>query len=63
MKTIKKGSEGKAVKIWQLILGVSVDGSFGAKTEAATKTWQSKNGLTPDGIVGAKSWKVGLESV
>ena len=63
MRTIKKGSTGKAVKIWQLIIGVSVDGDFGAKTEAATKTWQSKHGLTADGVVGAKTWKVGLESV
>ena len=63
MKTIKKGSTGKAVKIWQLIIGVSVDGDFGAKTETATKTWQSKHGLTADGVVGAKTWKAGLESV
>ena len=63
MKTIKKGSIGKGVKIWQLIIGVAVDGDFGAKTEAATKTWQSKHNLTSDGIVGAKTWKAGLESV
>lgn len=63
MKQIKKGSTGKAVKIWQLIVGVSVDGDFGTKTEAATKTWQKSHGLTPDGIVGAKTWKAGLESV
>ena len=63
MQTIKKGSTGKAVKIWQIIIGATVDGSFGAKTEALTKTWQTKHKLTPDGIVGAKSWKVGLESV
>ncbi len=63
MKQIKKGSTGKAVKIWQLIIGVSVDGDFGSKTEAATKTWQKSHGLTPDGIVGPKTWKAGLESV
>lgn len=63
MIQIKKGSKGKAVKIWQVILGVTVDGSFGAKTEAATKTWQKSHGLVSDGVVGAKSWKVGLESV
>lgn len=63
MQTIKKGSTGKAVKIWQIIIGATVDGSFGAKTEAATKAWQTKHKLTADGVVGAKSWKVGLESV
>ena len=63
MKTIKKGSKGKAVKIWQVIVGVTVDGEFGDKTVAATKKFQKKKGLTADGIVGSKSWKAGLESV
>ena len=63
MKTIKRGSKGTAVKIWQIIVGVETDGSFGPATETATKNWQRKNGLSPDGIVGAKSWKAGLESV
>ena len=63
MGTIKKGSKGKAVKVWQIIIGVTPDGDFGSGTEAATKTWQSNHGLTADGIVGAKSWKAGLESL
>lgn len=66
MPTIKKGSKGKAVKIWQIILGftgVELDGDFGKKTDAATKEWQEKNGLAVDGIVGKNSWKAGLESV
>jgi len=63
MKTIKKGSKGAAVKIWQIIVGVEPDGDFGSKTDTATKNWQKKNGLSSDGIVGAKSWKAGLESV
>ena len=62
MKKIKKGSKGTAVKIWQIIVGVEADGSFGPATETATKNWQRKNGLSPDGIVGAKSWRAGLES-
>lgn len=62
MRTIKKGSKGTAVKIWQIIVGVESDGVFGSATETATKNWQRKNGLSPDGIVGAKSWKAGLES-
>ena len=63
MGTIKKGSKGKAVKVWQIIIGATADGNFGSGTEAATKTWQSNHGLTADGIVGAKSWKAGLESL
>lgn len=63
MRIIKKGSKGKAVKIWQIIIGVTADGLFGANTEATTKTWQSKHGLTSDGVVGSKTWKAGLESV
>lgn len=39
MKTIKKGSTGKAVKIWQVIIGVTADGIFGSGTETKTETW------------------------
>ena len=65
MQTIRKGSKGKAVKIWQVILGHTgskIDGIFGSGTEADTRIWQKAHGLTADGIVGAKSWKAGLES-
>lgn len=63
MKTIKKGSTGKAVKVWQLIVGTSTDGDFGSATESATKKFQKAHGLTADGIVGNKTWKAGLESL
>lgn len=66
MPTIRKGSKGKAVKIWQIIIGftgVELDGDFGKKTDAATREWQKRNGLAVDGIVGKNSWKAGLESV
>jgi len=65
MDTIKKGSKGKAVKIWQVILGYTgtkIDGVFGSGTEADTIKLQKALGLTADGIVGPKSWKAGLES-
>lgn len=67
MKTIKKGSKGKAVKIWQIILGYSgddLDGIFGADTERDTIKLQKK--LFPDdekewdGVVGSKTWAAGL---
>lgn len=63
MKTIKKGSKGNAVKVWQIIIGAAADGIFGSGTESSTKTWQKSHGLTADGIVGAKSWKAGLEAL
>ena len=65
MQTIRKGSKGKAVKIWQVILGYTgtkIDGDFGSGTEADTKEWQNAHGLDDDGVVGKKSWKAGLES-
>ena len=63
MTTIKKGSSGKIVKVWQVIVGVTVDGDFGNKTDAATRTFQKNNGLTVDGIVGKFTWGKGLESI
>lgn len=63
MRQIKKGSTGKAVKLWQVIIGVEIDGKFGPATETATKAFQKKHKLEVDGIVGPMSWKAGLESV
>lgn len=63
MKTIKKGSTGKAVKIWQVIVGANPDGDFGSNTDAKTRVFQKNHGLKVDGIVGDNSWRVGLESV
>ncbi len=63
MKTIKKGSKGNAVKVWQIIIGAAADGNFGSGTERMTKTWQSNHGLAADGIVGKMSWKAGLEAL
>lgn len=63
MTTIKRGSRGKAVKVWQIIVGATPDGTFGSGTENTTKNWQKSHGLTADGIAGPKSWKVGLESL
>lgn len=54
--TIRQGSTGEAVRVWQAIIGVPVDGNFGPATASATKAWQSSRGLTADGIVGPNTW-------
>lgn len=63
MKTIKKGSKGNAVKVWQIIIGVTPEGKFGSGTESTTRDWQESHGLTVDGTVGPMSWKAGLEAL
>ena len=60
---IRRGSSGKAVKLWQVILGIKPDGLFGIITQEETRQFQLENNLKVDGIVGAKSWKAGMESV
>lgn len=60
--TLRRGSTGELVKQLQRTLNflleenLTVDGVFGAKTEAAVKVFQSKMGLTADGVVGPKTW-------
>ena len=66
MPTIRIGSTGKAVKVWQIIIGFTgddVDGIFGKDTLNTTKSFQEKKGLTVDGIVGPKSWSAGLNDL
>lgn len=73
LTTIKKGSRGPLVRLWQNYLrglghylGVT-DGQFGAKTEEATKKFQTVVALFPDGVVGNYTWgkamSLGLELV
>ena len=56
MTTLKKGSKGAEVKLLQELLGITADGDFGPKTEAAVIAFQKAHGLTADGVVGAKTW-------
>lgn len=53
---VQKGSKGSAVKSVQSKVGVTADGDFGPKTEAAVKAWQKRNGLAADGKVGPLTW-------
>lgn len=62
--TIRKGSEGDAVREMQNLLikagctlpRFGVDGDCGDETVAALKAFQTANSLTPDGICGALTW-------
>lgn len=53
---IKRGSREKDVERIQRAVGVTPDGVFGPKTEAAVKAYQSRHGLVVDGIVGPQTW-------
>jgi putative chitinase len=57
---LKVGSKGEDVKKLQTKLGLTADGSFGPKTEAAVNAWLTKNGLTADGTITSanKSWEL-----
>lgn len=64
--TIKRGSSGQLVKLWQIILGfekVQIDGVFGPYTEQRTIEYQAEHDLTKDGIVGPKTWEKGIETL
>ena len=61
MPLIKNGSKGDAVRKLQEMLNdkgykLTVDGDFGAKTDAAVKAYQKANHLEVDGEVGEKTW-------
>ena len=61
--TIGPGASGEPVRRAQRALrrtpdlGLTVDGVFGPKTEAAVKLFQQGSGLTVDGIVGPQTWQ------
>ena len=62
--TIKKGSYGTAVDIWQRLMGeVFIISEFDDEVEAKTKAFQEKHGLKVDGVVGKQSWTKGFEQL
>lgn len=63
MRQICYGSKNAAVRVWQAILNISVDGIFGPNTRNATIDFQTKHGLDPDGIVGPLTWTAGFNVV
>ena len=60
--TLKKGSQGQAVRDLQEALNTlgfsvgAVDGVFGAATERAVRDFQASVGIDVDGIVGRVTW-------
>jgi len=54
--TVKRGSEGRAVRFLQRKLEIPADGIFGPQTEQEVRTFQSQQGLAVDGIVGKDTW-------
>ncbi len=71
VKIMRRGSQGRHVKRWQMFLvgqghiRVVVDGDFGPQTEKATKAFQRAQELGSDGIVGpltlAKALTLGFD--
>ena len=55
--TIKKGAKGIPVKVAQSILGATIDGDFGNKTDTRVRAFQKEKNLYVDGIVGHKTWE------
>lgn len=60
---LKVGSKGKAVKVWQTIVGTTADGDYGNNTKNATIALQKSAKIGQDGIVGKDTWTVGLNSL
>lgn len=56
LPVLSKGMKNDAVKAMQALLGVTQDGSFGGKTDAALRQFQKDNGLTADGSCGPATW-------
>ena len=52
---LQVGSKGAEVKKVQELVGATVDGDYGPKTEAAVKKWQAEHDLHVDGIWGPGS--------
>ena len=56
--TLRRGATGELVKQIQRKVDTTVDGDFGAGTEAVVRVFQRRHNLVPDGIVGPKTWIV-----
>ena len=55
--TLRRPMTHELIKDVQAKVGVSADGKFGPRTEAAVRRFQRDHGLVPDGIVGPNTWR------
>ena len=55
--TLRRGMTGDLTRQVQAKLGLTADGVFGPRTEAALRAFQRERGLVPDGIVGPRTWR------
>jgi len=65
---VRRGAQGHPVRTLQHLLrgrgeSVSVDGSFGPRTEAAVRAVQQARRLSVDGIVGPQTWQALTQQV
>ena len=56
--TLRRGDRGVAVRYLQYMLGLPIDGIYGAQTEAAVMSRQAAAGIDVDGVVGPQTWQV-----
>jgi GH25 family lysozyme M1 (1,4-beta-N-acetylmuramidase) len=58
---LRKGAQGNAVKLVQLVVGAQIDGSWGNETDSKVKVWETKYKLEPDGLFDKADWQVALD--
>ncbi len=58
--TLQFGMSGQDVKVWQNVIGATIDGVFGPSTRSSTRRWQASHGLIDDGVVGPLTWSKAL---
>lgn len=54
VRDLRRGMSGADVAKWQRALGVTADGQFGAKTEAALNAFKHRHGWPQDGVLGPR---------
>lgn len=57
LTTLKKGTSDPDVLYIQGHLGLTLDGSYGPKTEEAVRQWQARVGLPVTGVMGNPDWE------
>jgi peptidoglycan hydrolase-like protein with peptidoglycan-binding domain len=59
---VARGSTGPVVRAVQQAVGTTVDGSFGAGTQAAVTSWQNRYGVPATGVVDHATWRTLLQA-